>query len=945
MFFIMNLRIRLLILITGFSTIILCLSMTQIKAALPYCDTAVKKCVIDSGCHPEGCMASCVQECFDTGHCSYNSQCSTPGGTFKYYQDGSCCWAKYGGSCTEDCDCTGTCCNPGCTPPACWNGTSTSDTGDYYGAQQCTDDCGDKEYRNCYCNICTPPSCLSSGYSDTNLGYGQVPLAKTPSCRNGYNAPDYISQCDMTYRTCYCPSCLKQCPSPLANTGSANLILNDFRECTNDCDVKPPEDQDDCYETESSQPTEVLTIVKNPLDYTNLYGFSSITHTGDRQVETARLGTLNDPFNPPVKMKAEYTDTNGSSDIEGLFVWFRESQYTGELGTPLYISDIAEPTASANDSWGFMLRRMGSAWQPYVPSYNGGNVFWTREDTSGNIFSIDGPNGGKMVEVTIIGDIIETGNTVSMEFSLRFSNSDGVLYDDPVAEGEYNIYLMGLDKFSFTPYDNYNINYGDYWTPQFKYSGYTDLSPFWQPNQLRYKPEQGQTYVRNWTNTGKTWTIDRKSPTLNTNVTVSGNSITLSWDASDDRNLYAIVGNIFTSGDDVKTITVSTGTIGVSLHDPTTFSLNSKDNGVDEDKIGILNRMDVSLFQVNPNINGTEHSGSVTLNINHEAQNSLYFFITVFDDAGNIAQSEEIKQDLNDWMVTSGGLAYSAGGTSFTAKDVAEGIWSGTLPPSSYGNNPGLIPPYVNFTSEMWGETGGLINFKPSSPLHSYSLIFKGIKSVEENGYYTLLLDSYEKNKKNLGDSVQEIMDVMTFSTAVSNYCSKEYCVFKSTADVRIDSNFACNKKTLMFIDRSLEINPPLKNSTGTDTLSSKNGCIFVVSGNVNITEGSDAVNSGFGYDKMNGYIFADGQIIIEDESDKRAPNTDPIIDGVYVNGGLQSSKNDDKSILFNRYLRLEDRLKFPLLAIDLHPKYGILGEEFFGSKYIIQTVELGVKP
>ena len=383
----MNLRIRLLILITGFSTIILCLSMTQIKAAFPYCSNGI--CVESYTCIPEGCVSACIDFCYETGHCSYNlDQCNTsPGGlTGKYYQDGSCCWAKYGGSCTEDCDCTGTCCNPGCTPPACWNGTSTSDTGDYYGAQQCTDDCGDKEYRNCYCNICTPPSCLSSGYSDTNLGYGQVPLAKTPSCRNGYNAPDYISQCDMTYRTCYCPSCLKQCPSPLANTGSANLILNDFRECTNDCDVKPPEDQDDCYETESSQPTEVLTIVKNPLDYTNLYGFSSITHTGDRQVETARLGTLNDPFNPPVKMKAEYTDTNGSSDIEGLFVWFRESQYTGELGTPLYISDIAEPTASANDSWGFMLRRMGSAWQPYVPSYNGENVFWTREDTSGNIF-------------------------------------------------------------------------------------------------------------------------------------------------------------------------------------------------------------------------------------------------------------------------------------------------------------------------------------------------------------------------------------------------------------------------------------------------------------------------------------------------------------------------------------------------------------------------------
>ncbi len=149
-----------------------------------------------------------------------------------------------------------------------------------------------------------------------------------------------------------------------------------------------------------------------------------------------------------------------------------------------------------------------------------------------------------------------------------------------------------------------------------------------------------------------------------------------------------------------------------------------------------------------------------------------------------------------------------------------------------------------------------------------------------------------------------------------------------------------------MFINGDLTINPPLKNSAGSDSLSAKNGCIFVVSVDVKILEGGDASNNtSFKYDKVNGYILADGQIIIGDESYKRDHNTDPIIDGVYVNGGLQSSKsNDDKSILFNRYLRLEDRLKFPLLAIDLHPKYGILGEEFFGSRYIIQTIELGVK-
>jgi hypothetical protein len=224
---------------------------------------------------------------------------------------------------------------------------------------------------------------------------------------------------------------------------------------------------------------------------------------------------------------------------------------------------------------------------------------------------------------------------------------------------------------------------------------------------------------------------------------------------------------------------------------------------------------------------------------------------------------------------------------------------------------------------------------------------FTGIE-LGEDSYYTLLLDSYEKNKKNLGNNVKEKMNFMVFSNAVSNYCSGEYeyCVFKydSSSDVVINQGFACNKKTLMFINGNLTINPPLRSSTGTDTLSGINGCIIVVKNNVIITAGGNASGDGFGYDKVNGYILADGQIIIEDEESKRAPNTDPIIDGVYINGGLQSL-GSNKSIVFNRYLRLQDRVKFPLLAIDLHPKYGILGEKFFGSKYIIQIMELGVKP
>jgi len=927
----------------------------------------------ESGTHGTYATYTCTNSCGESRSrtCKCTSVCtpqSCPSGTSESGTHGTYATYTCSNSCGEShsrtCKCTSA-----CTAPSCPSGTLGTNTGDYYDTLYCTNSCSESQSRTCYCSICNPPSCSTKGYFDSmqyddwGNSQGQVPNNLTSSCRNGYNAPNYISKCDMTYRTCYCSSCFKQCPTPLTNTNTANpnLILNNFKECTNDCSVKPPENQDDCYETESPQPTEELSIIKDPLGFANYYGFSSITHTGDRPVEIDRLGTLNDPFNPPITMKATYTDTNGENDIEGMFVWFREEQYSGELGTPLYISETAVPRASTNDSWGFMLRRSGNDWNPYVPSYQSESVFWTRALLNSTdkykAFWIAGPNGQNMVEVTIIEspeeDSIE--KKVSMEFSLRFSDNNGNLFPDNVSEGLYKIYLMGLDKFSFTPYDNYDIDYGNFWSKGFLYddpSKQEDFSPFWRPNQLRYKAEQGQIYARAWSYTEKTWAIDRTSPILDTNTSVSGNSITLSWNASDeingerDGNLNTIVGYVFSSVQDARNIRItgSSSSSGLLTLHPSPFKPDSSNGS--SDKIGVFKDGSGYLFRVT-NINSNANSGDITININDEANGSLLFYLTAFDDAGNIFQSGEVKQDLNDWMATSGGLAYSTGGTSVTAKDLTEVIWSGTLPPSNYGSNPGLIPPDVNFTSEMWGQVDRLINFIPSSPLHSYSQIFEGIKL--EEGYYTLLMDLYEKNKKNLGNNVKEMMDIMAFSNAVSNYCSdREYCVFRynnSSSNVIINQDFACNKKTLMFINGNLTINPPLKNSTGTDTLNSKNGCVFVVGGNVNILDGSDASNNtSFKYDNVNGYILADGQIIIGDETNKRVPNTDPIIDGIYVNGGLQSL-GSNKSIVFNRYLRLEDRLKFPLLVIDLHPKYGVLGEKFFGSKYIIQTIELGVKP
>jgi len=751
----------------------------------------------------------------------------------------------------------------------------------------------------------------------------------------------------MKYRTCYCPSCLKQCPSPLANTGSPNLILNDFRECTNDCSVKPPEDQDDCYEVPSEQPTESLIINGEEAD-PNGFGFLSLTHTGDNK-NIPDQGDLNDPLSP-IKMVATYTDTDGADDIEGMFVWFRGEQYTGELGTPIYISDTAEPKAPANDSWGFMLRKNGTSdWDPYVPSYQEVQPSWTKAIYTTllgyRVFYISGPNAKQMVEVTILQQPQKEGDKVTMEFSLRFSNSEGVLYNDPVAEGKYNIYLMGLDKFSFTPYDNYDINYRNFWSEGFKYYGEENLSPFWKPNQLRYKPEQGQTYARSWTDAGKTWTIDRKGPYIDAFAfgVPEENKLEVHWNVNDDRSLYAVVGNIYTTeGPLSREITLSTDNSNILLHEPNSFFPGE----AVEENIGKLSGD--WAFKVKEDIGSASNSGQIYIDVGENTSGLFRIYLTVFDDAGNMSNSV-ITINIADWFATAGGVAYSAGGSNFSTKDIyIEEPHILSLPyPSS---NPGLSLDKADSSSELWAEG---VSDDPKSLVKSlasksYNITrYLGYKLTTE-GYYDYLKKEYMMNKQNVVDmGLEEVFpESSTLSGSLNGICNNEsYCMFEYTGNLNVKGDVICDNRSLIFVGGDLTIETPLKN-TNDNQLSNKNGCIFVVKGDVTVQKGKNMSSTSLGYDIIHGYLLTDGQIIVEDETDKRLlPNTDPIIDGVYINGGLSSSYREGTGIIINRYLRVEEKLTYPVLVIDYHPKYGVIAEKFFGRKSTVKAVEIGVKP
>ncbi len=894
-------------------------------------------------------------------------------------------------SCTDDCGDTEsrTCYCYNCTAPNCPADLSNTDLG--FGTStyrtSCTNGCSYTNYRSCYCRDCTLP--IPSGTTLTNTGkQSTLPSYQTTSCSRGTGcsnktaplyctrctpsscAPTYattaqystsgvylgvttlscnntLASCGSESRSCYCYDCIQSCPLPLSNTSLSlpplpNLLLDDFRTCTTGCAVPRTED---CYESPSDQPEESITIQNSLI---NNYGFLSLTHSG---IPGTTAGDLNDP----ITMTATYRDPNSASEIEGIFVWFRDDTSTGEPGTPLWLSTTATPQAPSQASWGFMMRKEGNSWVPYVPSYAVNPAVWTRAvyDSTTGRFVIAGTSGSNMVGVTVRPSDIVTNTvnrTVSMRFTLKFSSDTTVIITQPVSEIKYKILLMGLDNFSFTPNDNYEsvVAIRD------------RIDSYWAPNQLRYRttPTPSQLYARSWVNpmnpatlTNTTWTIDKGIPSISfTNgatPVVSGNTLRINWSATDDKNLYSIVGNIYVSDGnnaDARPITLvsSTSSSGViSFTTPFTPQSITASTVIGHLTQGVA-------FKVASNMAVASHTGSITVDIGANREGSLNFYLTVFDDAGNMSTQYQ-SFDLDDWFVTDGGLAYSAEGTSFVTKRTLLD-WNLKLPPYDVtGRGETLVSSKADLSTEMWAEGISVLD-NYTQGVNSYSI--NGHGGNDSSDYYLTLLEAYEERKSNFvtEDLNDKPMDNDIAPGAVltaGSLCGPDpFCVLRYEDTLRISDNLRCNTKAVFFVDGNLIIEPPLRGAgIGSDKNAASDtfGCIFVVSGNLIIEEGASASSTSLEYDSVQGYFFIDGQVIIDSEAiaDGGTKLPTAIYDGVYINGGIHTQGG----IEINRYLRLIDRLNYPVLAIDHHPKYGVLGGMFFGNNFTLQKVETGFKP
>ncbi len=680
-----------------------------------------------------------------------------------------------------------------------------------------------------------------------------------------------------------CNDCtLGSCPAPLTETGLEEFKLLNYRVCQRTGSCAGPK-YGDCYENKTgSDPTASIQVF--PDGVASTLGCVSNTYSSTY-------------VNNRVNMVGTYTDADGGTDIEAIYVWFKTDITTPN--TPKYI-DLNNDSGQTgrtytSNSFGFMMHKEGGNWVAYVPSLvGGGSDKWVRASMSGSNFDILGPSGSALIRIENPVTNI-SGNNVTLNFYAHFGPS-------AASDGLYNIFVMANDVFGFTPYDNYG-------------PGVTKMGDYFDEEEIRYHQV--------WSDSSRDWGLDKISPTisyLNTEVTAP-TKIKFSWEAGDLRNIYGIVGNLYRSD----------GVVNFeSVRDVTLTSLGTKTvntpylpEELGENVVGHLNNEFFVRAMTPGSVNLT---GEVEMNVGSNREGSIIYYVTAFDIACNPGALYS-TYDLEDWIITYGGLLYSSTGIEFYVKNVDDpNLWNPVLLLNK------ISPLFADISSELYGNA---LSFP--SPLEksvqnkSFSVSpFVAYKSFD---FYNDLRRSYERRELGLPSSVSRLNpSISTLTGYLSGYGSGSVKVLNRVGDLTIgDTNaFYCDQKGLFFVSGDLIVNHEILNSDR-----NSDACIFVVDGDMIINPGPDSTNGAIGtlgYDELNGYFLVNGSVTI---------NEDPFYNGLYINGGIQSLGGID----MNRYLGLDHRSLYPLFFVENSSKYGYTSSELIGDQIDIVKVEPGYKP
>ncbi len=752
-----------------------------------------------------------------------------------------------------------------------------------------------------------------------------------------------------------CVRCAPICPDPLISSAPVNpphdvseYFFDNITSCDDRSICQNPETRyADCYEIPSPQPT--ISLNKHPeLVPTSLY-FTSETHTGSGMYTddpTLSDDSVND-FMPYSSIRYQNEDnlfyfeaTFSDTDypIEAGYIWFSKSSV--KPVTPKNIdldnSVIPEKYGTKNSSeFGFLLYHNATtnSWVPYIPAISGAGDgafdVWKQAQSYSNIeivdgktiFSIPGSNSKKTANI-LLYSITSTNNgkKVKVKFSVSFKSNGSTLLLKLPDEGKYNIWMMANDTFGFTPYDNYE--------------GYSNLVKNAIKN--RWITNERIRYYDQWIDSGQDWNLNFDVPSVNLNITPSESvrtGLDISWSFIEDSDVPGefsdLVINLYKS----EGLTIPDGRITLSNIDKGGGSIIGKNtpfqpkiNGQHTDVIGSLNE-EVNYYLLR--IHGGSGNGSATLDLGDVGQGKLYFYITVFDKGGNVGTFDK-DFDLNDWIITHGGLLYSNGIDVDINSNEELNEW----------NSKPLLKrihyEHADLSTEMVGIKMGIL----TSPVKSSDTLSYMIKPYDvenpKNGYYQTYKGyfdrrkSYIPNLKDLGD-MSTLQD--SLSTLGSGVGENDIAAVESTGNLYVNKNFKCDRRGVFFVAGDLTIDGKISNEN-----LGKDACIFVVNGSVTIGNGDIVSSHGsMNYDEINAYILADGKIEISKQ------DSGSIYDGLYIDGGIHSL--DEEGIVVKRSLKLWDRLRFPVLVVNLNSKYGVLSRSLFGSDILLQSIEVGVKP
>ena len=442
----------------------------------------------------------------------------------------------------------------------------------------------------------------------------------------------------------------------------------------------------------------------------------------------------------------------------------------------------------------------------------------------------------------------------------------------------------------------------------------------------------------NWKDIGN-WTLDLKPPTVKVlSITANTNKaghVDLDWSASDGETG---INRVFMKA--VRSDAKKTTKIG--LGDSLNYMPLTSSDGIWNDKGAgtVLIRRNLSSPK---NYNNTED-----VNLGFNDGGSISFWPAAVDSAcnfsGNASSIGEFKL-WTPWINTKGGLLYSFAGHDFTIPDfddhtlVSQQRINNSL---VWGSPYSVYQDELDITSESFesdsvlDETPFNINYKKNLPF----VIDRYKNSIITEDWYSLFEKSAEKKvDANPTMYKEKSLIISSLSGKLSTIFQDENkrVIAKRDGNLTIQSNFMCDRSALFLINGNLTINP--------DTFNGNNildGCIFVVNGNIVITEGQHKTlssDSYISYDIINGFFISLGTIQINEET------TDPITsDGLRVIGSLIALKGDSKSIILNRSLGFTGNGKFPALSISYDPRYIEIAKYFITDKSVVKITDIGFK-